>query len=146
MTHARKTLILKISSEILIGFGLLMFLSLWTPLSHVMSWFLDLAILPAFDGAQSFAATETRLLIAICGGICVGWGVMYYLIVAHVFEDNPKLGRKLILTPIIAWFCVDSLGSVLAGAPFNAVLNLSFLFMFAVPVLWPSREPAAQSA
>ena len=50
-------------------------------------------------------------------------------------KGGQALAKRVILTSIIAWFVVDSSGSVLSGAPLNAVFNLSFLAIFCIP-LW----------
>ena len=52
---------------------------------------------------------------------------------------NQDLTRSLILTSIGAWFVIDSAGSILAGAPVNALFNVGFLAMFAVPLWRPAR-------
>lgn len=91
-----------------------------------------------FDGAQSLAAPETRLLAAIDGGVLAGWGVMIWLVSARLYPREPALARLLILAGIGCWFVVDSAGSIAAGAPLNAVLNIGFVLLFAVPLLAPS--------
>ena len=96
------------------------------------------------DGAQSYAATETRLLAAIVGGLTAGIGAAIYLIAQHVYAKDPDLGRKIILTFVLVWFVVDSLGSVLSGAPFNAVLNFSLLILMILPLVWV--KPGVESA
>ena len=53
----------------------------WTtlgPLAFMGVFFVDLAVLPV-DGAQSFAATETRLLMAIVGGLTAGIGAAIWM-------------------------------------------------------------------
>lgn len=141
MSHDRRVSILKTASLILIGFGLLMALSAFTPVGAVMGILLDLAVLPV-DGGQSIAGQETRLLLAIAGGLLAGWGAMLWLIASHVYAPNPALGGRLILSGIAVWFVVDSAGSVLVGAWFNMVLNAGFLALFAGPILWPGRQRA----
>jgi hypothetical protein len=37
------------------------------------------------------------------------------------------------------WFVVDSLMSIAAGAPLNAIFNVGFLLLFVVPV-WTAPE------
>jgi len=134
MTHDFRTKFLKFASVLLIGVGLSFFLSLFSPLAHVLRLFLDLAYLP-YDGTQSFASDEGRLLIAISGGLMTGWGVMFWLVTTRVYARDPELGKALILPSIIVWFVIDSAGSILAGALFNTVMNAGFLIMFVVPVI-----------
>lgn len=118
----------------------------WTtigPIAGINVLFIDLAVLP-IDGAQNYAATETRLLAAIVGGLTAGVGAAIYLIARHVYAKDPDLGRKIILSFVLVWFVVDSLGSVLSGAPFNVVLNFSLLILMILPLVWV--KPDAETA
>ena len=111
--------------------------------SGLLTWFLDLAFFP-LDGAQKAEDPEVHLLTAIAGGLTAGLGIMQWLITTEVYAENPQAGRKILLAGIVGWYLVDSTGSVLTGAPFNAVLNLLFLLPFAVPLL-AARPLAAGS-
>ena len=140
MTHATKINILKYGSIFLIGFGLLNFLTLFPLADPVMQLFMNLAFLTGVGTEHLVSADAARLWIAISGGLLAGWGVTLLLITTQVYAPNPALGRRIILSGILTWFVVDSAGSIAAGAPFNAVLNLSFLALFALPVAWPERN------
>lgn len=141
MSHQSSLKMLKAASLLLVGFGLLFFLSVFTPVSGLSRLFLDLVIWP-FDGQQSLGATETRLMIAISGGLLAGWGVMFWLVTTQVYATNPALGGRIILPGIVTWFVIDSLGSILAGASVNALLNITFLVIFALPVVLRSSDDA----
>ncbi len=134
MSHQASITLLKFASLTLIGFGLLMVSALFTPTAAVMHHLVDLAFLP-FDGAQSVSSPEGWLLTAISGGMLVGWGTMAWLVTDRVYAKDVSAGRNIILPGILAWFLFDSLGSILAGAWFNTVLNAGFLALFAVPIL-----------
>lgn len=138
MTHQISIKYLKVASGILIGFGLLFFISLFTSADIIARFLIDLVFLPV-DNAQTLATKESRLLMAISGGISVGWGITLWMITTNVYSDNPMIGKKIILTSIIAWFIVDSLGSIISGAWFNVVLNTFFLFAFTVPILLTNK-------
>ena len=140
MTHDTRVFLLKLAGEGLALFGLLFFLALLPFFSGVMPVMLDMAIWPILDGGQGFERTETRLLAAITGGLCVGMGVMIYLVAERVFRRDPALGRILVLWPTLAWFCVDSLGSVLAGGAANVIWNTIFLALVLFPVLVPAKD------
>lgn len=110
----------------------------WTtqgPLAFIGVFFVDLAVFPP-DGAQGFAMPETRLLMAIVGGLTAGIGAAIWMISKHFYAEHPVLGRKIMLTFILIWFVVDSVGSVLAGAWFNAVLNSGLLVAMILPLIW----------
>lgn len=140
MLLERRIMLLKVASGIVIGFGVIAVLAALPSTSGVMRFLADLIFWPV-DGAQTVSADETRLLSAISGGLMVGWGLLLWLLAARLFPNDPDLGRRLILPSISAWFVVDSLGSIAAGAPINALFNIAFLPMFFVPLLW-SKDPA----
>jgi len=144
MTHETRLTALKLGSLTIVGFGLLTFLSLITPLSMVLELFLDIAVWPPTDLAYDIETASTRLLVAIVGGLCVGLGALFYVIADTVYRDDPKLGGRIMLVGISSWFIVDSLGSALSssGGWFNVVLNLSFLAFIALPILWPEAKKA----
>ncbi len=128
---------LKFGSALTIFFGL-MVAAAATPLGAAPTEFLaDLIFFP-IDGAQNVAAAETRLMNAIGGGVMAGWGVLLWMLSTHLFPRDQGLAAKLIITSIVTWFVIDSSGSILAGAPLNAVFNVSFLLVFCVP-LWRYR-------
>lgn len=102
----------------------------------------DMVLWPIDDG-QSLTP-ESRLLAAILGGVMLGFGTTILLLVSRIYPREPQLVRAVILPGVWVWFVVDSLGSVAAGAPLNAVLNVGFLMAFLVP-WWrvpASAEPA----
>jgi hypothetical protein len=129
---------LKIASAVVIAFGILGAMAAIPALSGPMLLLTDIAFWP-LDGAQSMAAPETRLFIAIAGGLTVGLGVAMWLLATRLYPREPELARSIILTSLISWFLVDGIGSTLAGAPFNVLLNAGFLLMFVVP-LWGERS------
>jgi hypothetical protein len=132
---------LKIASAIVIGFGPVVALAVVPALAGVTQLFTDLVFWPV-DGAQSLTAPETRLYLAITGGITTGWGVMLWLVSTKLYPREPELARAIILWSVCTWFAVDSSASIAAGVPGNAVLNIVFLLMFVVP-LWRPADPVA---
>ena len=143
MPNLQTMSILKAGAIILIAFGLLFAAAAVPALSYPAVFFLDLALWP-LDGAQSLDAPETRLLCAVGGGMLVGWGALFYLLADRVYPQEPALVRKFVLVSICSWFVVDSMGSIAAGAPMNALFNIGFLALFALPVLkvqTPQTQP-----
>jgi hypothetical protein len=122
---ARITFLKTLAFVLLIGPGLLMVTAPVTGLGSLTEMFLDLAHHP-YESAHLFNA--------ILGGILVGFGTMIWVVAEHVLRKDFALGRKLIIIPLIRWFVTDSLGSLLTGAWFNAVLNAGIFgsFMFAL--------------
>ncbi|NJS39644.1 MAG: excinuclease ABC subunit A [Rhodobacteraceae bacterium] len=126
----------------LIGFGLACALAAYPPLSPPTALLID-AVLWPFDGAQTLASSEARLLAAILGGITFGWGVMIWQLAGAPLARDPETIRPIILTAILAWFGLDSFASLLAGAPINLAANLVFLALFLVPMLRGRRTQPA---
>ena len=128
---------LQFGSALTIFFGVLIAAAA-TPLAAAPTQFLaDLIFFP-IDGAQNLAAPETRLISAIGGGVMAGWGVLLWMLSTKLFPSDQALAAKLIITSIATWFVIDSLASIIAGAPLNAVFYVTFLLIFCVP-LWRYR-------
>ena len=145
MTLTTRITVLKYASIGLIGFGLLNFLSLFAFLQPVMGFFLDLAFWSPIGTDHQLGSEAGKLWIAISGGLLAGWGATLYLLTTQVYARDPSLGSRIILTGVAFWFVIDSAGSIVAGAPFNAVLNFAFLLMFEIPLLWPKGKPTSPS-
>jgi len=135
---ARITFLKILAFALLIGPGLLMITAPVTGLGSLTEMFLDLAHQP-YEGAQPITGKSANLLNAILGGVLVGFGAMIWMVAEHVLRKDFTLGRKLILIPLICWFITDSLGSVLAGAWFNAVLNTGIFGPFILALFFGKR-------
>lgn len=77
--------------------------------------------------------------LAISGGVMVGWGVNL-LLVCRLNELSDRAFSTIIRTSTAAWFVVDSVASVAAGAVPNLVPN-TVLFVLA---FWASRVPSEE--
>lgn len=141
MTIDRSTKIMKFSAIVFIVFGLLSALAAWPPLAGPQQFLVQL-IFADFDGSVTIATQSERLLSAILGGIIAGLGVMLWQLVDKLYQDNPALIGRIIITSLLTWFVVDSTASVLAGAPFNFIGNLGFLALFLVPLMRAKAEHA----
>ena len=133
MTNPTTQTWLKVASAIVIGFGLLGLLGTIPAIAAPTRLLTDLVFWPV-DGAPASTAPEIRLLWGILAGLLCGWGLLLWQIATRLVPRDPELARSLILTSIVTWFVIDSAGSVLAGAPVNALLNVGFLLLFIVPL------------
>ncbi|MEZ4458152.1 MAG: hypothetical protein R3E66_00205 [bacterium] len=102
--------------------------------SEPARWSLDLLSWP-LDGAQSYDFPTMRFLSALTGGFLFGWGVMIFCLRRWVYDLAPEGVRRSVLAGLLAWFVLDSLGSVASGTPSNAVFNV-FVLLLAVGPLW----------
>jgi hypothetical protein len=139
--HTSTTSWLKTASLMIAGFGVASALAAVPTFDAPLRWLVDLAFFP-FDGRQTLATPEARLLSAIGGGLTVGFGVLLYMIAEKVYARDTALGRQIMLAGIWSWFLVDSTASTLAGAPFNVILNLGFLLAY----VWPLRQAGLRAA
>lgn len=133
MSFTTRKLWLETASIILGLVGLVICMSALPALSLPTRLLADAVFWPP-DAAQSLAAPETRLLAAIGGGVMLGWGATLWLLVRLLFAREPAAVKTIIMTGITVWFVADSTASILAGAPVNAVLNIGFLLLFALPL------------
>ena len=136
MTLTTRVSILKWSALILmIAFGPVLALSAIEPFGSLTHWFIMLARLET--GQVYLSEPGGVLMAAILGGILTGFGVCMWQVTSKVYARDPVLGRSIMLPAIVTWFVIDGVGSVLAGAWFNVVLNSVFLACFLTPLLWP---------
>ncbi|MEM5473891.1 hypothetical protein WNZ14_19365 [Hoeflea sp. AS60] len=131
----------KAASAVVIGFGLLLAAAAWPPLSGPVVLLADLLIWP-LDGLQNLAAHETRVFIAISGGVMVGWGVTLWKTADYLMPEHLAAVRSITMTGLYSWFVVDSIGSVMAGVPLNVVGNISFVVLFLLAFRQPRHAHA----
>jgi hypothetical protein len=126
-------------TAIVVGaFGPVFALGTMVATSEPARWTLDFLSWP-LDGTQTFASPDTRFLSALTGGFLFGWGVMIWCLRAWVYDAAPEAVRRTVVTSLLAWFVLDSAGSIASGTPSNAVFNI-FVLLLAVGPLWrPAR-------
>lgn len=80
------------------------------------------------------AVRYVSLAHAVMGGVMVGWGAALVLVVRGPFAGGERIGWKIIAVSVVAWFVPDTAYSLGSGFWQNAVLNLAFFSVFAVPL------------
>ncbi|MBX9605728.1 MAG: hypothetical protein K2Y51_05865 [Gammaproteobacteria bacterium] len=91
------------------------------------------------DGFGAEAARYIALVHAVLGGVMVGWGCLLYLVTTRALSRGEPSAWSWVTLSLLAWFVPDTAYSLLSGYWQNAVLNVSFLALFAVP-LWKLRQ------
>ena len=81
------------------------------------------------------AADYIGLAHSVLGGVLFGWALALLLVVRRLFARGSMLGWQIIGFSVFAWFVPDTAYSLSSGFWQNAVLNLVFAFLFAVPLL-----------
>ncbi len=112
---------LQIAGGVFVAFGVLIAAAALPVLSAPLGLMADVIFWPVNGAPEVSSTVQERLLAAIIGGLMVGWGEMLIML-----GRGANIARATLIGGI-AWFIVDSLGSVLAGAPLNAVFNVGFL-------------------
>lgn len=130
---------LKLAAAIVIGFGIVLGAAAVPGLSGPTALMADLVFWP-LDGQPTLESPLVKLLCAITGGVMVGWGILLWHVAGVILAQNASLGRNIMLTSISAWFAIDTLGSLLAGAYVNALGNVGFLLLFVVPLMCGPKE------
>ena len=138
MTQEFHKFYLKITAIVVGSFGPIFFLGTMLPTSEPARWSLDLLSLP-LDGLQNYEAPTTRFLSALTGGFLFGWGVCIWFLQKWVYDKAPNEVRKAVLAGILAWFFLDSAGSVASGNTSNAFINILVL-LIAVGPLWKAAK------
>ncbi|SDL80380.1 hypothetical protein [Chryseobacterium taihuense] len=138
MTQEFHKFYLKITAIVVGSFGPIFFLGTMLPTSDPARWSLDLLSLP-LDGLQNYEAPTTRFLSALTGGFLFGWGVCIWFLQKWVYDKAPNEVRKAVLAGLLAWFFLDSAGSVASGNTSNAFINILVL-LIAVGPLWKAAK------
>lgn len=134
MSHSFYKNYLKFTAIVIGSFGPIFFLGTLLEYSEPARWSLDLLSWP-IDGFQNYQAPTTRFLSALTGGFLFGWGITIWFLQKWVFDKAPNETRKTVLIGIIAWFVLDSTGSITSGNTSNALINILVLII-AVGPLW----------
>ena len=132
MTKEQKGL--RLAAAVTMLTGLSITLAAYPPLAAPLRLLADLVIWP-LDGAETLGGSDTRLMLAIGGGLMTGWGAMIWQLAGAALARAPDLVRPIIRNSVLIWFAVDSTASVMAGGPLNLIGNLAFLAL----LLWPLR-------
>lgn len=139
MTYKVHKAYLKITALVIGSFGPIFFLGTMLPTSEPARWTLDLLSLP-LDGVQNYEAPTTRFLSALTGGFLFGWGVCIWFLQKLVYDKAPDEVRKAVLAGILAWFFLDSAGSIASDNASNAFINIIVLLIAVGPLWKPAKN------
>jgi hypothetical protein len=101
-------------------------------------WTLDLLNGPggkaaSYDGTMHF-------LTALTGGFLLGWGITVLCLRAFAYDAAPEGVRRSVVAGILAWFVLDSTGSIASGNAWNAFFNVLVLLLAVGPLWRPARK------
>lgn len=138
MSHKFHKFWLIITAIVVGSFGPVFFLGTMESTSELARWTLDLLSWP-LDGLQSYTDSTTRFLSALTGGFLFGWGVMIWCLRAWVYDVAPEGVRKAVFMGLLAWFFLDSAGSIASGNAANAFFNIIVLLLAVGPLWRPAK-------
>lgn len=144
MSQAFHKFWLKITAIVIAAFGPIFFFGTMPETLEPARLTLDLLAWP-LDGATTYDSPDTRFLSALAGGFLLGWGVTIWLLSIWVYDLAPEGVRKSVLFGALAWFFLDSAGSVASGNALNALFNLGFLLVAVGPLWRPATEDRFQA-
>lgn len=130
---------LKFTAFVVGSFGPVFFLGTMPATNEPARWSLDLLSWP-IDGVQKYDAATTQFLSALTGGFLFGWGVCIWCLQKWVYDSAPEGVRKSVLTGLLAWFFLDSAGSITSGNVSNVFFNCVVLLIAAGPLWIPAKQ------
>ncbi|TGL57879.1 hypothetical protein EHQ58_10755 [Leptospira ognonensis] len=129
---------LKISAIIIGSFGPIFFLGTMDATLEPARLTLDLLSWP-LDGMTTYVSPDTKFLSALTGGFLFGWGITIWMLSKLAYDKAPEEVRKSVVFGILAWFVLDSAGSIASGNSSNAIFNLFVLFAAVGPLWFPAK-------
>lgn len=129
---------LLVTAVVVGSFGPVFSLATQPATDELARWTLDLLAWP-LDGTQHYSDGAMRFLSALTGGFLLGWGVMIFCLRQWVYDAAPEQTRRAVVCGVLAWFVLDSAGSIAAGVASNAVFNVIVLLLAVGPLWWPAK-------
>lgn len=144
MSHDFHKFWLKVTAIVVGSFGPVFFFGAMAETLEPARWTLDLLSWP-IDGATTYDSPDTRFLSALTGGFLLGWGITIWCLSLWVYDAAPEGVRKSVVTGAVAWFVLDSAGSVASGNASNLLFNFIILLIAVGPMWRPASPLSAQS-
>jgi len=139
MSHKFHKFWLLISAFVIYSFGPIFALGSMEATSGLARLSLDILSWPV-DGLQTYTDPTTHFLSALTGGFLFGWGIMILGLRRWVYDVAPEGVRRSFLLGTLAWFFLDSTGSIASGNVSNAFFNIIVLLLVVGPMWLPAKE------
>lgn len=88
----------------------------------------------------SEAASYIELAQAVMGSVMIGWGTALLLVLRGPMRRDLPEGLKIFVVSLLVWFIPDTIFSIASGFWQNAILNLVFAVLFAIPLAALCRQ------
>jgi biotin transporter BioY len=136
---------LKVAAVVIGSFAPVFFLGTMVWSSEPARFTMDLLSWPP-DGGTTWTHSDTRFLSALTGGFLLGWGVTVWCLAEWVHDHAPEAVRRTVLAGLLAWFVLDSAGSIASGNASNALFNVAVLLLAVGPLWRPACRSGGQAA
>ena len=93
----------------------------------------DLVYLPGELEAPS--GEVASFAMGVAGAVMVGWAATMLILLTNRSTSGMPSTWRALTVGLLAWFVVDGIVSIAAGATGNLVLNLVFLALFTPPLI-----------
>lgn len=80
------------------------------------------------------ATAYVSLVHAVLGAVIFGWGTVLLMIVHGPLRRGRREGWQMLAVSVAVWFIPDTAYSLWSGFWQNALLNLGFAVLFAIPL------------
>jgi hypothetical protein len=141
MTQTFHKFWLKITAFVVGSFGPIFFLGTMNATKEPARLTLDLLSWP-IDDLTTYTSPDTLFLSALTGGFLMGWGVTIWCLSVWVYDKAPEAVRKTVLVGVLAWFFLDSAGSIASHNASNAFFNVIVLLLAVGPLWIPAQQEA----
>jgi hypothetical protein len=118
--------------------GLMVFGLVLVLMPSVAEQMFSLLVYASASHVQAFgpeAVAYIRLVTAVLGCVLFGWGILFMYLALGPVRKGSKTAWSAFAVSLLAWFVPDTTYSLLSGFWQNAVLNLGFALLFAMPLL-----------
>lgn len=82
------------------------------------------------DTAKNFV----NLVYGILGAVMIGWAIMLLSTILGGFSHGERRAWITLSVSMVIWFVLDSSFSIAMGFPENALFNLVFFILYAIPL------------
>jgi hypothetical protein len=80
------------------------------------------------------ATDYLKFVYGVLGAVMLGWMVTLLCVIMRSFRRGEREAWNTVAISIVIWFVIDSTFSLRMGFPQNAVFNVLFLVLFAIPL------------
>lgn len=123
----------------IVAIGFMLFSVIWalapyTPINFPSRLLIDVIDWPLGNFSDELSR-DVKWLSSIGAGLVAAFAIFLFGIVAPAIKTNETRILNVSKWAIVAWYIIDSAGSVASGVASNAVFNTLFFIMVMVPLV-----------